>query len=177
MNNLVVAGLFASFIGSGAIADVYSQSFEDPSWIGGQYTDASGLTGGHWLTNNAGEAWVNGPGFNAWVDGDGLADGDIISMGAGTDTIQMKNNAAFTGVADLDAMSGVEKFVTTDADGAATTDADPVSLTFSTISEGTIQTIIVDGSGITDSLDNFTVNVGAGTATSTFTITQDTTMT
>lgn len=80
MKNLVVAGLFASFIGSGAIADMYYQSFEDPNWDGGQYTDASGLTDGHWLTNNAGESWVNGPGFNAWVAGDGLADGDYFGV-------------------------------------------------------------------------------------------------
>jgi hypothetical protein len=80
MKNLVVAGLFTSFIASGAVADMYYQGFEDPLWDGGQYTDASGLTDGHWLNNNVGESWVNGPGFNAWVAGDGLADGDWLGV-------------------------------------------------------------------------------------------------
>lgn len=80
MKNLVLAGLCASFVGTAAIADVYYQGFEDSSWLGSEYHDASGLTDGHWLTNNAGESWVNGPGFDAWVDGDGIADGDYIGV-------------------------------------------------------------------------------------------------
>lgn len=76
-----VASLLVACVAGGANADmVYSQSFEDTSWLGGKYYDVSGETGGHWLTNNEGQAAVNGTGFSAWVDGEGLVDGDYVGV-------------------------------------------------------------------------------------------------
>ena len=83
MKNLVVAGLFASFIASGAVAEVYYQGFEDTSWLGGQYVDTGDSAVDHWLVNNAGEAAVNGDGFNAWygsTGSGGLTDGDYVGV-------------------------------------------------------------------------------------------------
>jgi len=78
---MFVAGILASVTAGGAVADMlYSQGFEDDSWLGGKYFDVSGETGGHYLTNNVGEAAVTGPGFGVWMTNDGLADGDYVGV-------------------------------------------------------------------------------------------------
>ncbi|MBC8202202.1 MAG: hypothetical protein H8E91_00065 [Planctomycetes bacterium] len=86
MKKLVLSGLFAMFAAGTASAEIlYSQSFEDDSYLGGKYYDTADVTTFHWLTNNAGEAAVNGAGFNAWFSpydpaGVGLGDGDFVGV-------------------------------------------------------------------------------------------------
>ena len=84
MKTLVVSGLLATFITGGAVAELlYSQSFEDTSWLGTKYYDYGDAAVDHWLSNNAGEMAVNGDGFSAWygsTGGVGLTDGDYIGV-------------------------------------------------------------------------------------------------
>ncbi len=102
----------------------------------------------------------------------GLQDGDSLTLGAGTDTVRIDNSGgAVTAVIDMDDISGLENVTVYDANGAATT-AEAVSITFTAVSEGDIQTVTVDGSVITDADDDLTVNASAvAVATTTFTIT------
>ena len=86
MKNLVLAGLFATLTAGTASAELlYSQSFEDPSYLGAKYYDTGDATTFHWLTNNEGQAAVNGVGFNAWYApydpaSGGLTDGDYVGV-------------------------------------------------------------------------------------------------
>jgi MYXO-CTERM domain-containing protein len=86
MKKLVLTGLFVVFAAGTASAEIlYSQSFEDDSYIGGKYYDTGDAAVFHWLANNAGEAAVNGAGFNAWYSpfdpaGVGLVDGDYVGV-------------------------------------------------------------------------------------------------
>ena len=86
MKKLVLAGLFASLAAGTASAELlYSQSFEDPSSVGGKYFDTGDANAFHWLTNNEGQAAVNGAGFNAWYApydpaSVGLTDGDYVGV-------------------------------------------------------------------------------------------------
>jgi Ca2+-binding RTX toxin-like protein len=99
-----------------------------------------------------------------------LTNADAITGGAGTDTIAIANtsNNDITAVVDLADVTGVERIVTTDANGDDTTTAesDDVSITFqhtngALADDGTDAAdvaIAVDGSSITDTLDNLTVD-------------------
>ena len=84
MKTLVVTGLFVTFVASTATAGlVYTQSFEDTSWLGTKYYDYGDAAVDHWLSNNPGEMAVNGDGFSAWygsTGGVGLTDGDYIGV-------------------------------------------------------------------------------------------------
>ena len=84
MKKLVLAGLFVSFAAGTVSAEIlYSQSFEDPSYLGTKYYDYGDAATNHWLVNNAGEMAVNGDGFSAWygsTGGPGLTDGDYIGV-------------------------------------------------------------------------------------------------
>ena len=86
MKNLVLAGLFATLTAGTASAELlYSQSFEDPDYLGAKYYDTGDVNTFHWLTNNEGQAAVNGVGFNAWYApsdpvGVGLTDGDYVGV-------------------------------------------------------------------------------------------------
>jgi hypothetical protein len=84
MKNLVLTGLFVSLVAGSATADMlYSQSFEDTSYLGTKYFDYGDAATNHWLSNNPGEMAVNGDGFNAWYEstgGPGLTDGDYIGV-------------------------------------------------------------------------------------------------
>lgn len=83
-NLLLVAGLLSTSVTAGAVAElVYTQSFEDTSWLGTKYYDYGDAGTDHWLTNNPGEMAVNGDGFSAWygsTGGVGLTDGDYIGV-------------------------------------------------------------------------------------------------
>ena len=144
-------------------------------------TDAAfTLTGGS-LTNNItvdaktpankADSYTTGSGDDTFIfDGTtGLEDGDIIVAGTGSNKIQLDNSAAaVTAVLDADDVSGVTSIEVTDADGADAT-AQAISLTFSAVAEGTIQTFTVDGSIITDADDDLTV-AGANIAVVTTTL-------
>jgi hypothetical protein len=84
MKNLVLTGLFVSLVAGSATADMlYSQSFEDTSYLGTKYFDYGDAATNHWLSNNPGEMAVNGDGFSAWYEstgGPGLTDGDYIGV-------------------------------------------------------------------------------------------------
>ena len=94
----------------------------------------------------------------------------MVNGGAGTDTIAIANtsNNDITAVVDLQDVTNVERVVTTDANGDDTTTAesDDVSITFqyndTTLADDSTDAadvaITVDGSSITDSLDNLTVD-------------------
>ena len=144
-------------------------------------TDAAfTLTGGS-LTNNItvdaktpankADSYTTGSGDDTFIfDGTtGLEDGDIIVAGTGSNKIQLDNSAAgVTAVLDADDVSGVTNIELTDADGADAT-AQATSLTFSAVTEGTIQTFTVDGSIVTDADDDLTV-AGANIAVVTTTL-------
>ena len=86
MKKLVLAGLLASLAAGTASAEIlYSQSFEDESWLGGKYYDTGDAASDHQLMNNAGEAAVNVDGLSAWYTafdppGVGLTDGDYVGV-------------------------------------------------------------------------------------------------
>ena len=86
MKKLVLAGLLASLAAGTASAEIlYSQSFEDESWLGGKYYDTGDSDVNHALINNAGEAAVNVDGLSAWYTafdppGVGLTDGDYVGV-------------------------------------------------------------------------------------------------
>ena len=86
MKKLVLAGLLASLAAGTASAEIlYSQSFEDESWLGGKYYDTGDSAVDHALINNAGEAAVNVDGLSAWYTafdppGVGLTDGDYVGV-------------------------------------------------------------------------------------------------
>jgi uncharacterized protein len=65
-------------------AILYTQSFEDPTLLGGQYIDLGDALLDHDLVNNVGEAAVDGPGFDASYvntrDSNGLTDGDYVGV-------------------------------------------------------------------------------------------------
>ncbi|MDP7008662.1 MAG: hypothetical protein QGI78_03730 [Phycisphaerales bacterium] len=82
---ILTTSLLAAFATSPALAEMlYTQSFEDESWLGGKYYDTGDAAVDHWLVNNDGEAAVNGTGFAAWYgntrDGVGLTDGDYVGV-------------------------------------------------------------------------------------------------
>ena len=86
MKKLVLAGLLASLAAGTASAEIlYSQSFEDESWLGGKYYDTGDSNVNHALINNVGEAAVNVDGLSAWYTafdppGVGLTDGDYVGV-------------------------------------------------------------------------------------------------
>ena len=86
MKNLVLAGLLVSLAAGTASAEIlYSQSFEDESWLGGKYFDTGDSAVDHALVNNVGEAAVNVDGLSAWYTafdppGVGLTDGDYVGV-------------------------------------------------------------------------------------------------
>jgi MYXO-CTERM domain-containing protein len=86
MKTLVLAGLFVTLAAGTVSADIlYSQSFEDVSWLGGKYFDLGDADVAHALLNNAGEAAVNVDGLSAWytpfdTPGVGLTDGDYVGV-------------------------------------------------------------------------------------------------
>jgi MYXO-CTERM domain-containing protein len=73
-------------LGTIAMGDIlYSQGFENTSWLGGKYFDTGDATVAHDLVNNAGEAWVDVDGMNAAYgpfdpNGVGLTDGDYVGV-------------------------------------------------------------------------------------------------
>ncbi|MBC8201250.1 MAG: hypothetical protein H8E86_04315 [Planctomycetes bacterium] len=86
MKKLVLTGLFVAIAAGTVSADIlYSQSFEDESWLGGKYYDTGDAAVNHALVNNAGEAAVNVPGLSAWYTAYdppsvGLTDGDYVGV-------------------------------------------------------------------------------------------------
>ncbi|MDA9612015.1 hypothetical protein N9S63_01875 [OM182 bacterium] len=111
------------------------------------------------------EAITAGIGDDSFVFGaTGTLDAnDVINGGAGNDTVAITNtqNGALGVTVNLANITKVENVVTTGADGDDTTtfDADPVTVTFSSIANGvTSYAGTVSGASITDTKDVFTVN-------------------
>jgi len=121
------------------------------------------------------DTFTTGSGADVFTfDGDtGLGAADTISAGAGSDTIKLDNSAAaVTATVDLDNITAVETIVTaTDANGASAS-GQAMSLTMSAVAETTVQNITIDGSAVTDSLDDLTFDASAvSVATTSFTVT------
>ncbi len=70
--------------GSVAAAVLHEQSFEEPSWLGGQYFDTGDPFSSHQLLNNPGEARVDLPDSRVFYHntrtGIGLTDGDWVGV-------------------------------------------------------------------------------------------------
>lgn len=123
MKNLVLAGMVVACTAGTVSAEIlYSQSFEDESYLGDKYYDTGDATTFHWLTNNAGEAAVNGAGFNAWYSpydpaSVGITDGDYVGvtnyagstggMYDGNNAYQMSDTDGIMGLTIDDFGSGV----------------------------------------------------------------------
>ncbi len=115
MKNLALTGLFVALAAGTTSAEIlYSQSFEDTSYLGGKYYDTGDASLFHWLTNNAGEAAVNGAGFNAWYSpfdspGVGLTDGDYVGVTNYTgNTGGMYEGLAAYQMSDTDGVMGLD---------------------------------------------------------------------
>lgn len=84
MKRLAIVLTLVCIASVSSAAILYQQSFEDPSWVGGQYVDLGDPLLDHDLVNNAGEAFVDVPGVDAQYfntrDDAGLADGDYVGV-------------------------------------------------------------------------------------------------
>jgi len=89
--NLIVAGSILGLAGSAfAGTTIAQQNFDNPDWLGGQYTDTGDPAVDHDLVNNPGEAFVDGGGgangiaFDAYYRNTrndvGLTDGDFVGV-------------------------------------------------------------------------------------------------
>jgi MYXO-CTERM domain-containing protein len=122
-------------LGIGAAANgevLFTQSFENPDGLGGQYVDAT-VDGGsfdHDLINYDGMSWVDGDGFDATFISNGpsqvgLTDGDFVGL---TDYVGSGSPGGFT--------DGSQGYQLSDIDGimvltlSAVAGADSVSLDF-----------------------------------------------
>ena len=105
---LVLACTLASLTTTTCMANMlYSQSFEETTWLGSEYFDYGDPSIDHWLKNNSGQATVRGDGFNAWYSSTGsvgLSDGDFVGV---------TNNVRETGAI----FDGLNAYQLSDTDG------------------------------------------------------------
>ena len=93
-----------------------------------------------------------------------LDETDTISGGSGSDTVSLENQSgAVTAAVDLGKVTSVENFVLAgNGDRLIGVDADANTLSFTGGSVGTLTTINVNSSALTDPSDSFTVTLKAG---------------
>ena len=97
--------------------------------------------------------------------------GDAIHGGTGTNSIRVSNaEGAVAAEFDFDNISDVLDIIVGD-DGLHGSSTDQIALTMSAISEMTVQTVILDGSGIADSKDDLLITNNAASSTTQFSIT------